>query len=933
MTTAVGLALSPAQLGIWLAERAGTPESAHRLRLEVRFGPGLDVQALHAACAAVLARHPILGCAVEVHDDTPMLVPSPTPLAAFALAGNRLTFTAHHLVFDGMSKAILLDDLATAYRAARAEPDHLAPLGEPLPIAGPSLSRVHLPVSGEPLLPGLTQVPRRAGPAGTVDVAIPGATAAAALGGTRFELLLTAVHALLARYGNSGLPVFLAVSTRTPEDAGRIGMFVNELPLAVAPLTGTVTEYATAMRQRLRQLYGHRAHIPTGLRPADLPARITVSYRRQGPLPDFGGVPVDVGWTPPAETARSLLNLLAVDGPDGLRIALEHNREALPAPAATRIATHLATVLDALSSTADRPVAALPILPPAERALVVDAGNSTDRPLPADATVPALFAAAARARPQALAVVDGDRSLTYAQLDDATSRVAAVLVERGAGPGTLVALTVPRSLDAVVAMLAVMRTGAAYVPVDPAYPEARRAMIRQDAAPAVVIDRDFLFADLPAAAAVDAASGGAPAYVMYTSGSTGRPKGVVIPHRALANLLLGLGERLGSGPDDRWLGLTSLSFDISGLELFLPLVTGGRVVLAGERGATDGPGVVRLVQAHGITHVQATPSGWRVLLDAGFDGRDGVVGLTGGEALPPPLAEVLRSRVARLFNVYGPTETTIWSTVDEVTADVRIGRPIANTRAYVLDDALRPVPVGLAGELYLGGTGLAVGYLRRPGLTADRFRPDPFGGGRLYRTGDRVRWGADGRLEYLGRDDNQVKVRGHRIELGEVEARLLAHPAVAEAAVALQDSSYLAGYVVARDAAPDPASLRAWLAETLPAAAVPDRWMVLPRLPLTPNGKLDRASLPAIAVPPSTAPAPAAADPLVAELSVIWQEILQVPDIGPDEDLFDLGGHSLSIARIISRIQQRYDVEVPMEDFFETPTVAEIAAVVRASLA
>jgi acyl-coenzyme A synthetase/AMP-(fatty) acid ligase/acyl carrier protein len=304
--------------------------------------------------------------------------------------------------------------------------------------------------------------------------------------------------------------------------------------------------------------------------------------------------------------------------------------------------------------------------------------------------------------------------------------------------------------------------------------------------------------------------------------------------------------------------------------------------------------------------------------------------------------------MARLFNVYGPTETTIWSTADEVppeVADVSIGRPIANTRAYVLDPAGRPAPIGVVGELHLAGLGVADGYRRKPALTADRFVPSPFeAGARLYRTGDRVRWLADGRLDYVGRADNQVKVRGHRIELGEVELRLLEHPAVAQAAVVLLDAGdgpYLAGYVVARGGTPDPADLRQHLARTLPAAAVPDRWSTLDRLPLTPNGKLDRAALAAAPPQPPRPTAPVvpaatpvtAADPVTAELTVIWQDILQIPDIQPDEDLFDLGGHSLSIARIISRIRQRYDVEVPMERFFDTPTVHDIAAIVRGALA
>jgi amino acid adenylation domain-containing protein len=451
------------------------------------------------------------------------------------------------------------------------------------------------------------------------------------------------------------------------------------------------------------------------------------------------------------------------------------------------------------------------------------------------------------------------------------------------------------------------------------------------------------------------------AYVMYTSGSTGRPKGVVVPHGALANLLLAMRDLLGSRPDDRWLGLTSLAFDISGLELFLPLITGARVVIAPERAALDGAALDRLIRDEGVTHVQATPSGWRILLDGGVGGGQPVVALAGGEALPPGLAGELRARATRLCNVYGPTETTIWSTAADLSTEgerigerlgwadrreahraslgeVTIGRPIANTSAYVLDDGLRPVPIGLPGELFLGGAGLADGYLRRPGHTADRFVPDPFGpaGGRLYRTGDLVRWLPDGRLAYLGRIDTQVKIRGHRVELGEIEARLLSHPGVAQGAVALRgDPARLVGYVVPhRATSPEPVALRQHLAATLPAAMLPEAWVVLDRLPLTPNGKLDRAALPdpparaEAGPPPPTAPEPGAGD-VVEQLQAIWRDVLDLDEIGLDEDLFDLGGHSLTITRISSRIQQRLGVELPLDVFFDTPTIAEIAVVVR----
>ncbi|XUM02709.1 non-ribosomal peptide synthetase [Streptomyces venezuelae ATCC 10712] len=445
------------------------------------------------------------------------------------------------------------------------------------------------------------------------------------------------------------------------------------------------------------------------------------------------------------------------------------------------------------------------------------------------------------------------------------------------------------------------------------------------------------------------------AYVLYTSGSTGRPKGVAVGHQALVNLLTSFADRLGSGPEHAWLGLTSLSFDISALELYLPLITGGRLVLAPDGLAVDGPGLLALIGGEGVTHVQATPSGWRVMLTGGngVDALTGVTGLTGGEALPLPLARALRAHTARLFNVYGPTETTVWSTCAEIPADpvrVHIGGPIANTQVYVVDERLRPTPLGIPGELLIGGDGVAHGYLGRPGLTEERFVPNPFGppGSRLYRTGDQAVRTADGALDFLGRIDDQVKVRGHRIELGEIESALLEHPALAQAAVAVRAEDdgepFLAGYLVPTAGArpPAPADLRDHLLRTLPAAMVPQRWLTMERLPLTPNGKLDRRALP---VPPREAPAPrgetsgaagvsgadgSPADGITETVRRIWAEVLDLPDVGPEDDLFDLGGHSLTVVQIAARIRDALGVEVDFDVFFDVPTPAGIAAAVRA---
>ncbi|MEU8053187.1 non-ribosomal peptide synthetase [Micromonospora haikouensis] len=1024
-----------AQHAVWFTEQAGVAGTAYHMALGVRFAADLDRRALVEACAAVADRHPVLGARVVTDaDGTPGLAPADGrasvtfgewtdarvaeelarphdlrvgPLARFTLltaADGRhlLLVCVHHLAFDGMSKDVLARDLADAYAAALAGTESQATphadgyagdaaaerdrVAVDLPAAREFWAR-HRPDAADVVLPGLRRVPTGAEPGAVVAVALPAdlvdgvGRVAGSLGVTRFELLLAAVHALLHRYGNRGVPVGVTLSTRAPEQADRVGLFVNELPVtADDPAAGSFAEHARAVRARLREVYRFRhvplAHAVSGLRPAPALTAVSVGYRRRGDDPAFAGVAAAVEWTLFGGAARNALHVQVVDGPTGVDVGLQHSPAAIDTDAVERIGGHLRALLAAVVADPWRPVADLPVLPADERERVVRAGTGPARAYP-DVTVPELFAARVAADPDAVAVVDGDVRLGYAQLDAAAGRLAALLRGRGVGPGSLVAVALDRSWRTVVTMLAVLRCRAAYLPVDPGHPPARQRLVLADAAPTLVVtaaasdagpdagppvlalDEVDLFAAGHTDVDADAPTAADLAYVLYTSGSTGRPKGVAVGHGALTNLLLGMRDLLDAGPAHRWLHLTSPSFDISAVEVFLPLVTGGRVVVASGVSALDGAAVLRLVRDAGVTHAQATPSGWRVLLAAGLGAADtaeaadaagaagSLVAVAGGEALPVALARELRARTARLVNGYGPTEATVYATVEDVPADpdtVTIGRPLPNVRAYVLDAALRPVPVGVPGELYLAGAGLAVGYRGRDDLTAERFVPDPFGAadGRLYRTGDRCRWLPDGRLDFLGRADDQVKVRGHRLELGEVTARLLEHPGVAEATATLHadpdGEARLVAYAVPRaGSAVDAAELRRHLALSLPAAVLPTDWVLLDGLPVGPNGKVDRAALPAPAhrdapEEAATPPAPETdADPVVQALREIWQDVLKIPDIGPHEDLFDLGGHSLTITRISGRIQQRLGVEVPLDAFFDTPTIAEIAEIVRQS--
>ncbi|MCW2876489.1 MAG: non-ribosomal peptide synthetase [Sphaerisporangium sp.] len=1025
-----------AQHGVWVAERTGVPGSAYHLPLAVHFGGGLDTGALLSACAALVARHEMLRSRVEEEDGVLFVLPSPTappithhdltgkprdgleasvdhlvreeisrefdltrgPLARFTLftiAPDRhlLLFVAHHLVFDGGSKDVLVRDLAALYGSVLPAAPHGAP---PLAEARGSY-RAHAAAEratveadreqardfwkprwrdeGEVVLPGHRGTSLRAAQGGSVDLTLDGAVwtglvkTAEAVGVTRFEFVVAALRALMHRYGNDDLMLSVDLGTRTEETRDHIGLFVNELPLPARPAPDmTFRSFATGLRTELRELYRFR-HVPLTQAVGGLTSRtaltpVSVSYRRRAEDPAFLGVDTTVEWTMFPHAVRNTLNAQFVENPGDLSVSLRYDAGSIGADDARRVAAHFLTLLTAAAEEPDTRVRDLPVMPPEERELVSSAWNATRVPYPPDATVISLFAERVRETPDAEAVVHDGRRLTYAELDAISGRLAHRLRREGVGARTLVALHLERSWTMIAGMLAVMRTGAAYLPLDPGYPAERLAFILADAGVKTVltdgetdlatplqqirVDHPDDPAEPNAGPRVDGRSPAGdesdtldalePAYVIYTSGSTGRPKGVVVPHSALVNLLLGMRDLLGAARGDTWLALTSLSFDISALELLLPLVTGGRVIVAGEDAVRDDR-AVELIKSERVSHVQATPSGWRMLLAAGFDGPE-VVALAGGEALPPPLARELRGRVKRLLNMYGPTETTIWSTAWDVPAEpaaVSIGRPIANTAVYVLDGQDGLAPVGVPGELVIGGAGVARGYLGRPGLTRERFVPDPFGGGRVYRTGDRARWRADGTLEFLGRTDNQVKLRGHRIELGEIEAKLLEHPLVGQAAVVVREpeegDARLAAYLVlttgtgtrvpAREADVDAGALRAFLALSLPRYMIPDHFTLLGTLPLTPNGKLDRAALPDPVPAGDDAPGTALSG-LASDVRDICREVLRVDDIALDDDLFDLGAHSLTITQIASRIRQRLALEVPLRLFFDAPTFGDL---------
>ena len=582
------------------------------------------------------------------------------------------------------------------------------------------------------------------------------------------------------------------------------------------------------------------------------------------------------------------------------------------------------------------------------------------------AAIAAQFEAQARQAPDAIAIVYGEETISYGVLNARANRLARRLRERGVGADVVVGLALERSVTMMVALLAVLKAGGAYLPLDPDYPAERLAHMLSDSGATLLLTQNTLherFAPALERCGVEAwlldvtarEAGGhtdnldvdvhpeSLAYVIYTSGSTGLPKGVMVRHGAVTNFLATMAAQPGMTSEDRVLGLTSLSFDIAVLELWLPLTHGVRIVLADRAAAHDPAALKALVAKHGVTMIQATPSSWRMLLDHEATQTwipEGCRILSGGEALAPDLARRLVALSSEVWNLYGPTETTVWSARRRLDADDPtpvLGGPIGNTTLYVLDDDLNLAPIGVAGELYIGGEGLARGYWNRAALSAERFIPDPFGnaGARLYRTGDLARWRADGVLEHVGRADHQVKIRGHRIELGEIEARLMELPGVRDSVVVAQElggDRQLIGYVSSEERL-DGAELRAKLTSLLPDYMLPLCVMVLPRLPLTPNGKIDRRRLPS---PSQGETSPHAYEAPIGEIEItlarIWTELLGVDRVGRNHRFFELGGHSLLAVRLMSRVAREFGVSVRLSKLFAHSELAEFARIVSISL-
>lgn len=905
-----------------------------------------------------------------------------------------LLMVAHHIVMDGWSARILLRELALYYQAA------VAGVSSPMPqlriqygdfatwqresLQGTRLQELlsfwKQQVVGAATLELPTDRPRpRAqtfrGSERFILVPKPDVDRMKRLAkessATLFMFVVAAANVLLSRYtGQEDIIVGTPIAGRNRSELEHlIGLFANTVILRT-DLSGNPSfrQVLSTVRKVAMDAYSHdELPIEKLIEELKLPRdlgrnplfQVLVNFQNASDeLPVIPGLKltplrVETG------TAKFDLSIGMIEKREGLRVRIAYNTRLFDDSTIERMLENFEVLLASILADPDRRISELPLISRNESQLL-QGWNSTQREF-YQGCVHEWFEQQVAATPNKIAAKHGQKALSYFELNHRANQLANYLRKRGVGPEVRVGLFVERSLEMLVAMLGILKAGGAYIPLDPAYPKDRVAFILEDANAQILLTQVSLCSllaqkttvvcldsdwpdirlesgqNLPPAAKSDNL-----AYVLYTSGSTGQPKGVQVEHRNLANFLTAMQCEPGIDAADTVIALTTISFDIAGLELYLPLVTGAEVVIASREEAFDAGKLQFLLRASNATLVQATPTTWRMLIDAGWAGSTKLKVLCGGEALPADLALQLIPRCSELWNMYGPTETTIWSSIYRVTSGLTpapIGHPIANTSFHILDRNLGPVPVGASGELHIGGEGVARGYLSRPQLNRDKFIADPFSGkegARLYRTGDLAKFLPDGNVQYLGRTDFQVKIRGFRIELEEIETIMGQHPSVQQAVVSAREDypgdQRLVCYIV-----PKPGGmadqlavgeLRAHLKKTLPDYMLPSVFVFLDQLPLTPNGKINRGGLP---VPQASPRAEVIAPRNQAErvLLEIWQRVLNTSPIGVTDNFFEVGGHSLLAVRLVSEIKKVTGKEIPLTALFQDATIEHLAGLIR----
>ena len=1025
--------LTESQLEIWLAAQLGDEAScAFNESVTLTMRGRLNTDALQSAMNRIVARHDALRATFSVTGEE-MRIAAPagfvypftdmsTQTAAqaesafaalldtdarspFDLVGgpcirghlvklatdsHAFVLTAHHIVCDGWSINVIVDEIAAIYAGLCSGEEATLPAAlqfsayaraqsgrDPAELAGTEKFWIDQFAVRPAALELPTDRPRLtsksfngASLCRRIDAGLYQAVkkAGARQGSTLFVTLLAACQALMGRLSDQS-EVVVGVPTAGQsllEDQTLVGHCVNFLPLRGAWQKETkVSEFLAATSKRVLDAYEHQNYtFGTLVRRLNLPrepgrlplAEIQFNLERLADRIALPELSVEV-----APNAKAFVNfdlfINVIESADGLRLDCDYNTDLFDASTVAHWLDCYEALLQSIVADAAQRVSHASCIPALERSALLERINDTQAAYPNDRSVHALIEAQARKTPTAIAAQFDGITLTYEALDRRANQLANVLHERIVGPktGKLVGVAVERSLDMLVALLAVLKAGCAYVPLDPMHPAARLRYILDEAQVAALISDGSENAALVAdgtpvldmrreVAALAAASPAAPAvevaadslaYVIYTSGSTGKPKGVEIPHRAVVNLLVSMSHKPGLNAADVFYAVTTISFDIAGLELFLPLIVGARVVIAERDAVIDGFRLLHNLDTVGATAMQATPAGWRLVLEAGFKAPVGFKMLCGGEALPRELANRLLEGAGELWNLYGPTETTIWSSCVRVLAGdgtISVGGPIANTQFYILDRNDEPVPSGVPGQLHIGGDGVARGYYQRAALTAEKFIANPFTAGRLYRTGDSARWLANGDLQVLGRIDHQVKLRGFRIELGEIESVLTSKAQLNAAAVILRPDTagtprIVAYYVEGRGGMQTAEGLRALLAEDMPEYMIPSSWVKLDSLPLSPNGKLDRAALPE---PDATRTVKQEfVDPVTpteGTLTKIFCEVLNMARVGATSDLLKLGADSIQLFQITARAN-RAGIKITARQLLQYRTAAALGAI------